>query len=176
MDFDGSLNAALKRLRAALDDDADSPRFIETVPKRGYRFIGTVKQPATPRAATPAAPPAKSAKASAWVGRVAKVQGEEVNPFTWVAVDEATAAERQKLDAANDDVGLSLLIASQKLLLVPEGTPVRVLEVEQANPRCQARILEGEHYGKLAMLPLKLLTESPELDSVRRPRQWKLGS
>jgi DNA-binding winged helix-turn-helix (wHTH) protein/tetratricopeptide (TPR) repeat protein/TolB-like protein len=42
VDFDGSLNAALKRLRAALDDDADNPRFVETVPKRGYRFIAPV--------------------------------------------------------------------------------------------------------------------------------------
>lgn len=42
VDFDGSLNAALKRLRAALDDDADNPRFIETVPKRGYRFIAPI--------------------------------------------------------------------------------------------------------------------------------------
>jgi DNA-binding winged helix-turn-helix (wHTH) protein/TolB-like protein len=42
VDFDGNLNAALKRLRAALDDDADNPRFIETVPKRGYRFIAPV--------------------------------------------------------------------------------------------------------------------------------------
>lgn len=42
VDFDGCLNAALKRLRAALDDDADNPRFIETVPKRGYRFIAPV--------------------------------------------------------------------------------------------------------------------------------------
>ncbi|HEV2499659.1 MAG TPA: tetratricopeptide repeat protein [Terriglobia bacterium] len=42
VDFDGSLNAALKRLRAALDDDADNPRFIETVTKRGYRFIAPV--------------------------------------------------------------------------------------------------------------------------------------
>ena len=42
VDFDGSLNAALKRLRATLDDDADNPRFIETVPKRGYRFIAPV--------------------------------------------------------------------------------------------------------------------------------------
>lgn len=39
VDFEGSLNAALKRLRVALDDDPDNPRFIETVPKRGYRFI-----------------------------------------------------------------------------------------------------------------------------------------
>jgi len=42
VDFDGNLNSALKRLRAALDDDADNPRFIETVPKRGYRFIAPV--------------------------------------------------------------------------------------------------------------------------------------
>lgn len=42
VDFDGSLNAALKRLRSALDDDADNPRFIETVPRRGYRFIAPV--------------------------------------------------------------------------------------------------------------------------------------
>ncbi|MHB8539971.1 MAG: tetratricopeptide repeat protein [Candidatus Acidiferrales bacterium] len=42
VDFDGSLNVALKRLRTALDDDADNPRFIETVPKRGYRFIAPV--------------------------------------------------------------------------------------------------------------------------------------
>ena len=41
--FDGSLNAALNRLRSALDDDADNPRFIETIPKRGYRFIAPVK-------------------------------------------------------------------------------------------------------------------------------------
>ena len=37
--FDASLNMALKRLRSALGDDADNPRFIETIPKRGYRFI-----------------------------------------------------------------------------------------------------------------------------------------
>lgn len=42
VDFDGSLNAALKRLRAALGDDADNPRFIETIPKHGYRFIAPV--------------------------------------------------------------------------------------------------------------------------------------
>ena len=42
VDFEHSLNAAIKRLRAALGDDADKPMFIETVPRRGYRFIGSV--------------------------------------------------------------------------------------------------------------------------------------
>jgi len=42
VDFDGSLNVILKRLRAALDDDPENPRFIQTVPRRGYRFIAPV--------------------------------------------------------------------------------------------------------------------------------------
>lgn len=42
VDFDGSLNVILKKLRAALEDDSDNPRFIETVPRRGYRFIAPV--------------------------------------------------------------------------------------------------------------------------------------
>jgi len=39
VDFEHSLNAAIKRLRATLGDDADAPKFVETVPRRGYRFI-----------------------------------------------------------------------------------------------------------------------------------------
>jgi eukaryotic-like serine/threonine-protein kinase len=42
VDFDGSLNVILKRLRAAMDDDPENPRFIETIPRRGYRFIAPV--------------------------------------------------------------------------------------------------------------------------------------
>ena len=45
VDFDHSLNAAIKRLRDALGDDPDNPRFIETVPKRGYRFLAPVEYP-----------------------------------------------------------------------------------------------------------------------------------
>lgn len=40
VDFEHSLNTAVKKLRAALCDDAESPRYIETVPRRGYRFVG----------------------------------------------------------------------------------------------------------------------------------------
>jgi DNA-binding winged helix-turn-helix (wHTH) protein/TolB-like protein/tetratricopeptide (TPR) repeat protein len=42
VDFDGSLNVILKKLRAALGDNPDNPVFIETVPRRGYRFIAPV--------------------------------------------------------------------------------------------------------------------------------------
>jgi Tol biopolymer transport system component/DNA-binding winged helix-turn-helix (wHTH) protein len=44
VEFDHSINAAVKRLRDSLGDSAESPRFIETIPKRGYRFIGSVSR------------------------------------------------------------------------------------------------------------------------------------
>lgn len=40
VDFDANLNSGVRRLRAALGDDADAPRYIETLPRRGYRYIG----------------------------------------------------------------------------------------------------------------------------------------
>src|SRR6266705_5938273 len=42
VDFDNSLNTAINKLREALGDSADNPRFIETLPRRGYRFIAPV--------------------------------------------------------------------------------------------------------------------------------------
>jgi DNA-binding winged helix-turn-helix (wHTH) protein len=44
VDFDHSLNTAVKKLRQTLGDEADTPRYIETLPKRGYRFIGEVER------------------------------------------------------------------------------------------------------------------------------------
>lgn len=49
VDFEHSLNAAVKRLRIALGDDAENPRFVETVPRRGYRFIAGPATDSTPR-------------------------------------------------------------------------------------------------------------------------------
>src|SRR6202040_707237 len=43
VDFDSGLNKAINRVREALGDDADNPRFIETVPQRGYRFLAQVE-------------------------------------------------------------------------------------------------------------------------------------
>src|SRR5712691_6300631 len=42
VDFDHGLNSAMNRLREALGDAAENPRFIETLPKRGYRFIAPI--------------------------------------------------------------------------------------------------------------------------------------
>jgi TolB-like protein len=52
VDFEHSLNAAVKRLRRALGDDAGAPRFVETMPRRGYRFIAAC-QPCAEACAPP---------------------------------------------------------------------------------------------------------------------------
>ena len=48
VDFDRGLNAAINRVREALGDSADNPRFVETLPRRGYRFIAPVDAGASP--------------------------------------------------------------------------------------------------------------------------------
>jgi TolB-like protein/Tfp pilus assembly protein PilF len=57
VDFDRGLNRAMNRLREALGDSADSPRFIETLPGRGYRFIALVERPRIHTGVTPGEPP-----------------------------------------------------------------------------------------------------------------------
>ena len=44
VDFEHSLNTHIKKLRQVLDDNADTPRYIETLPRRGYRFIAKVEE------------------------------------------------------------------------------------------------------------------------------------
>jgi DNA-binding winged helix-turn-helix (wHTH) protein/TolB-like protein len=69
VDATAGLNTAVAKLRDALGDTADAPIFIETVPKRGYRFIGAVTSAETPPANAAAAPlsvpPASAAAAAA---------------------------------------------------------------------------------------------------------------
>lgn len=63
VEFDNSLNVAVRKLRDALRDNPEAPRFVETVPRRGYRFIAAVTlledlQAAPPESAPPSPPPA----------------------------------------------------------------------------------------------------------------------
>jgi TolB-like protein/DNA-binding winged helix-turn-helix (wHTH) protein/Tfp pilus assembly protein PilF len=53
VDFDQSLNSCITQLRAALGDDAGAPRFIETVPRHGYRFVGRLEAKPRPRTRLP---------------------------------------------------------------------------------------------------------------------------
>ena len=55
VDFDRGLNAAINRVREALGDSAENPRFVETLPRRGYRFIAPLVNSRPATATLPAA-------------------------------------------------------------------------------------------------------------------------
>jgi TolB-like protein/DNA-binding winged helix-turn-helix (wHTH) protein len=76
VDFDGSLRVAVRKLREALDDDAESPRYVETIPKRGYRFLAAAVRPA--EAILPAVAPSISAADKQQDQPVGKVSVAEI--------------------------------------------------------------------------------------------------
>ena len=82
VDFDHGLNNAVNRLREALGDSANAPQFIETLPRRGYRFIGTLN--GTGREATPAAIETVTTTDES------KSLGVRTKRYGWVAIVAAT--------------------------------------------------------------------------------------
>jgi DNA-binding winged helix-turn-helix (wHTH) protein len=152
VDFDHSLNTAIRKLRQALNDEADEPNFIETIPRRGYRFVGALAEvPPVPRTAT--------LPASALVGCVFVLRSAEGTNFVCVPVDLGTLQEKKKLEAAGDDLGISLLCASGRILLLQAGTRVRVLEARPADSCYEVRIVDGEQTGGVALVPGDCLGE-----------------
>ncbi|MFY9529982.1 MAG: winged helix-turn-helix domain-containing protein [Candidatus Acidiferrales bacterium] len=150
VDFEHCVNSAIKTLREALGDSAKKPRFVETLARRGYRFVGAVEKMETAswRAAAPH---------SSWIGQVATLGDDNGSGFVLVPANEGIMTQKESLEAAHDDLGISLLVASEKLLLVACGTSVRVLEVRQPLSGCLVRILEGQYTGETAFVPRKYL-------------------
>jgi len=155
VDFEHSLNTAITKLRRALNDEAEKPRFIETLPRHGYRYVGPL-----PENMPPAAPKPSTTPEANLVGGVFVLRGEGGSNFISLAIDDTTLKEREKLEAAHDDLGLSLLFASRKLLLVRSGTRVKVLQALPVSSCPEVRILEGEFIGETALAPRKCLLES----------------
>jgi DNA-binding winged helix-turn-helix (wHTH) protein len=153
VDFEHGLNTAIKKLRQALGDSTMKPRYIETLPKRGYRFAGRLQGEMEK-------PPAKPARGGELVGKILVVAAEQEIECVVAPVDEKSREEWLRLTAVHDDVGVSMMIAHNRLLLLEVGKPVRVLSADVAKGWCETRVLEGEHYGKTALLQRGSLRES----------------
>lgn len=106
VDFDHSLNSSIKKLREALGDDSENPRFIETLHRRGYRFIAPVNSSRTP----------------------AVERSEQVPPV-------ATAhAELKNLARWKTGTGIAVLVVGAALLgfwLRPQLPPPRVVASQE---------------------------------------------
>ena len=91
VDFDHSLNSSIKKLREALGDDSDAPRFIETLHRRGYRFVAPVNGPPAATAELKSASPAAAAPVTSnklgtrqkWAGIATLVLGATLL-FVWL--------------------------------------------------------------------------------------------
>src|SRR3984957_18151363 len=70
VEFDNSLGVAIRKVRDALDDDAEAPRYVETLPRRGYRFVPPVTALATARSPDPPQPTALVTKESSVSSRI----------------------------------------------------------------------------------------------------------
>lgn len=152
VDFEHGLNTAIKKLRQALGENPRQPKYIETLPKRGYRFVGKVEGKPGPAV--------KLGNPGQLAGRVFEVTSEEGLECVIVPANEEALAEWERLKKLGDDVGVSMMITEKRLLLVEAGKSVRLLGALAAVGWYEARILEGEHYGKTALLQRKALKDS----------------
>ena len=75
VDFETGLNTAIKRLRETLGDSADNPTFIETVPRRGYKFIATVERPKGEESRIPGPSTPQGSSAKSFLRRGAFIAG-----------------------------------------------------------------------------------------------------
>jgi len=84
VDFEHSLNSAIKKLRAALGDSPENSRYIETIPRLGYRFIAPVEEISEAKPSVAEAPPANTVVEPA-------AEAEEPRTRRWVLVLGAAA-------------------------------------------------------------------------------------
>ena len=170
VDFEHGVNAAVQTLRRALCDSHKNPRFIETLPRRGYRFIAAVERVSRPpplqqrsrrrppRDRALAAPPPPNRAAitspdSALVGQIATIRDDIGRNYVLLPVSEEIHAEMCNCETSNDALAISLLVASEKLLLVNCGTRVQILDASKPALGCKVRILGGQFVGEKAFAP-----------------------
>lgn len=179
VDFEHGVNSAVQTLRRALCDSHKAPRFIETLPRRGYRFIaevsridrpaqgvaaaalqGAISHPAGEQgevAGNDSAAMGGDQTSSPLVGSTGTVIDPRQRNFVLLPRDESALAEMAACEAASDDLGISLLVAASKLLMVACGTNVKILEARRPERGCHVRILGGEFIGEKAFVPRKHL-------------------
>ena len=141
VDFEQGINAAVKRLRIALEDSADKPRFIETLPRRGYRFIARAESGEQP------APPATE-ESQLGPTFAAEEPLSKDTPTTQAALTPRTTARRRLVL-----IGLPAIAAFVLLVLG--------LNLGGWRDRLFGRPMAGE-ITSIAVLPLENLTGNPE--------------
>ncbi len=142
VDFDHSLNAAVKRLRDALGDSADAPVFVETLARRGYRFIGSIDGSSAPSEVAIVAAPerGKTLISKRWIA-AALLAFVVVGLLAWVArrfPSRPTQVVERKLTANSSENTVSSAAVSRdgKYLAYTDSTGVylRLIRTGETHP------------------------------------------
>lgn len=158
VDFEHGLNSAIKRLRDALGDSADAPRFIETIPRRGYRFVGEVeaKRPAQAETAAESSPTVAAGRRGTYLwfslAVTAVLVAAAVVWVTWGGADSspppvvevadnrilvATLAPESRTSSPS---GVAKLVADQLIAMISRVETADVLPAAVASASSEAAI------------------------------------
>jgi DNA-binding winged helix-turn-helix (wHTH) protein len=121
VDFEGGLNFCIRQLRAALGEEARAPRFIETVPRQGYRFIAPVAS------VDPCRPPVSSSRFERrrrprWTATAAALGGALVTAFTLTVLEQPAPAQHEASRSNHHQRAVALLRAGHDLVFGPGAT------------------------------------------------------
>jgi DNA-binding winged helix-turn-helix (wHTH) protein len=154
VDYSHGLNAAVNKLREALCDSADDPKYIETLPRRGYRFIAPVENlTASVPAAPPAFAPPSVPSEPVWKGSLAHEEWEATVPVRRQTVVRVSASLVVLLFVA---LGMTVLwferAPSGKETEVRATRTAELSEAEQKEPRAKEAL--GDMVANLPSAPL----------------------
>ena len=159
VDFERGLNFCVGQLRAALGDSADAPRFVETLPRRGYRFIAPVTRPAAAawEPSTASVPTGAEPRVGAG-GR--RGRGPAVFAALVLAVAGLAAAVASRLDSSPDAVRVAVVPFDNDTGNASyDGVAVAVSDATVA------RLVTGDRDGRLRVIGNSA--------ALRRPRAFR---
>lgn len=179
VDFDHSLNAAVKRLRDALQDSADNPRFVETLSRRGYRFVAPVAGAVASGQKAETTPQPRPLDIARWVAGAVLLVGACIVVFWHVghSTSAGPALRERRLTANSPDLPVynASLSPNGKFLAYsdPRGVFVRALDTEESHPLSMP---EGFRVHGLSWLPdgAHLLVAAVD-GPMERPSLWNVS-
>ena len=151
VDFDHALNTSIAKIRLALGDDAEHPKYIETLPRRGYRFIAAVEKPQTEAINTrPAIAIGRKTRVQWWWALLGAVAATLLSLFAW----RLTRSPLQSQSSSIEVVPLLAPHGSQSSpAFSPDGNQVAFEEYEGEDRAIYTTLIGGDK-------PLRLTVKS----------------
>jgi Tol biopolymer transport system component/DNA-binding winged helix-turn-helix (wHTH) protein len=158
VDFEPSLNAAIRRLRDVLGDSAETPRFIETLPRRGYRFIAPVNDgpdvmPVAPlvAAAEPSFAAPRLRRLPRWIALGAAIVAAVLGGVAWVMTRSVDRVFERALDLRLLAGRLTNVGTVRLASLSPDGLRLAYVRADGAQESVWLR--NGDGTSHIQLLP-----------------------